>query len=205
MADRAETLMSLTKSTQRTFQFIKTYIQEHQIAPTEAEIAEGIGIKSRGVVHRYVHALAEAGLLGVIPGRKRNIRLAQSIQQPHGIPLEGLIAAGKPIETYADRDIIDIASLFVGNQRYALKVRGDSMIEEGIFDGDIVICEHTQQARNGDIVVALIDDDQATLKRFQLNTDDTVTLFPANSTMPPMIYPTNRVKIQGRYVGLIRV
>lgn len=196
----------ITASQHRTYEFIKGYIAEHNIAPTEAEIATGIGIKSRGVVHRYIHALADAGLLEVIPKRKRNIRLIeQASANQTEIPLAGTIAAGKPIEAINNDEVLDVSGLFIGDKRYALRVQGDSMVEEGIFDGDIVICQHANTAKNGDIIVALVDGDQATLKRFTNNNDGTVTLFPANSQMKPMVYAADRVQIQGLYVGLIRV
>ena len=93
----------------------------------------------------------------------------------------------------------------MGADRYALKVQGDSMIDEGIMDGDIVICQHSQTARNGEIIVALIDGNQATLKRIQFNQDATVTLNPANKTHHPQTYPCHQVQIQGTFIGLLRI
>ncbi len=198
----------LTLTQRKTHEFIKEYFSEKGYSPTSAEIAKGIGIKSRGVVHRYLKALAEAGHIALTPNRHRNIRLLTSIQDMFTggatLPLVGAIAAGQPIEAIPQQDSIDVASVFLGVNRYALKVKGDSMIEEGIFDGDIVICERQDSANDGQIVVALIDLEEATLKRLQRNLDNTVTLHPANSTLKPMQYPAERVTIQGVYVGLIR-
>ena len=193
----------LTLSQRKTYEFICSYIDSHDYAPTIAEIAEGIGIKSRGVVHRYIKVLEAASLIKIEAKRHRNISLVNSSND--GIPLIGAIAAGQPIAAVQDNETVDVANIFLGAKRYALKVKGDSMIEEGIFDGDIVICQQSDTANNGQIVVALIDDDEATLKRFKRNKDATVVLHPANSTMQPMVYPASRVKIQGIYIGLLRV
>jgi repressor LexA len=187
-----------------TYHFIKDFILQHQYAPTMAEIAAGIGIKSRGVVHRYVQALAEAGLIRVIPGKRRNIELVED-ESGTELPLMGEIAAGRPIEAIRSHETIDIAYTLLGNDRYVLKVKGDSMIEDGIYDGDLIICEYAEYANNGETVVALVDDESATLKRFHRNADKTITLQPANVCMDPMIYAAGRVKIQGIMIGLLRL
>jgi len=199
----------LTMSQRRTHEFIKKFFEEHGYSPTAAEIAEGIGIKSRGVVHRYLKALVQAGHIALTPKRHRNISLLTSVQELFtgavSLPLLGTIAAGQPIEAIPQQESIDVASVFVGANRYALKVKGDSMIDEGILDGDVVICEKHDSATDGQIVVALIDHEEATLKRLQRNADQTVTLIPANTQLHPMIYAADRVTIQGVYIGLIRI
>lgn len=167
-----------------------------------AEIAEGIGIHSRGVIHRYVAALANAGLLQLIPGRHRNIRLLSN--PVYALPLKGRIAAGSPIEAITDNETLDIVHIFLGPNRYALKVKGDSMKDEGIFDGDVVVCEQCENPPDGKIAVALIDNQEVTLKRVKYNTDNTVTLTPANKLLSPVTYPQERVSFQGIYVGLLR-
>jgi repressor LexA len=187
-----------------TYSFIKDFITRNQYAPTMAEIAIGIGIKSRGVVHRYVQALAEAELVRIIPGKRRNIELTDNTQGTE-LPLMGKIAAGRPIEAIHSNETIDIAYTLLGNDRYALKVQGDSMIEDGIHDGDLIICEYSEIARNGDTVVALVDSETATLKRFYKNNDETITLQPANATLDPMVYASERIKIQGVMIGLLRL
>lgn len=198
----------LTLSQRKTHSFIKTYFKKHGHAPTAAEIAEGIGIKSRGVVHRYLKALVKAGHIALTPNRHRNIRLLSSIQNVFSgsstLPLVGTIAAGAPIEAIPQQESIDVASIFLGANRYALKVKGDSMIDEGILDGDVVICEQQDTANDGQIVVALIDQAEATLKRLKRNTDNTITLHPANARLKPMVYPADRITIQGIYLGLLR-
>lgn len=202
----------ITLSQRKTYEFIRQYIDQYGHAPTIAEIAEGIGIKSRGVVHRYVKALQDAGLLHIAPRRHRNIELTdQALTKPQSpdhvlLPLVGAIAAGQPIEAILDQDPINLADIFLGDNRYALRVKGDSMINEGICDGDIVVCEHSNTAKNGQIVVALIDNERATLKRLYHDAGNThVTLVPANDTLKPMKYSAERVTVQGLYVGLLRV
>lgn len=197
----------LTRAQQKTEDFIRKFFKEEGYAPTASEIAEGIGIKSRGVVHRYLKALVGAGRIALTPKRHRNIRLLDPVSELSfgaSLPLVGAIAAGQPIEAVPQQESIDVANIFVGPNRYALTVKGDSMIDEGIFDGDIVICEKSDSANDGQIVVALIDQEEATLKRLQRNTDATITLHPANPTLKPMIYQSDRVMIQGIYIGLIR-
>ena len=139
----------LTLSQRKTHEFIQKFISKHDYAPTAAEIAEGIKIKSRGVVHRYLKALAAAGHIALTPNRHRNIRLLDAFDSSAALPLVGVIAAGRPIEAIEQNETVDLAALFAGGDRYALKVKGDSMIDEGIFDGDIVICQKANTAANG--------------------------------------------------------
>ncbi|MDF1759745.1 MAG: transcriptional repressor LexA [Coxiellaceae bacterium] len=199
----------ITLSQRKTYQYIKSYIEAKGHAPTIAEITSGIGIKSRGVVHRYVKALQDAGLINLSPKRHRNIELtAKQLtmpQQTNQLPLIGAIAAGQPIEAIIDHDPINLADIFLGEHRYALRVKGDSMIDEGIHDGDIVVCEHSNTANNGQIVVALIDNERATLKRIYHDKSNSITLVPANQKLKPMSYPADRVTVQGLYVGLLRI
>lgn len=200
----------LTRKQSETLEFIKKYIDEKGIAPTTREIAEGIGILSRGVAHRYIAALAKANKIELIANRRRNIKLVEEVDfipPTATIPLEGKIAAGHPIEAVSVMETLDVAGAFLGSKTYALLVSGDSMIDEGIHDGDYVICEHTNVARNGDIVVALIDNQEATLKRLQYHdyNPEVVLLVPANPRLSPMEYDVNRVQIQGIFKGLLRL
>ena len=195
----------LTRSQDKALSFIRHFIKNNNYSPTVAEIAEGIGIKSRGVAHRYLKALARLGCIELTPNRHRNIRLLDRDHRNKKLPLIGYIAAGQPIEAIPQQETIDLAGVFLGEQRYALRVKGDSMIDEGIFDGDVVICEQADQARNGQIVVALIDDSEATLKQIFYQKDGTVKLVPANVSMQPVIYPATKIRIQGIYIGLLRI
>lgn len=193
----------LTLSQKKVYEFIQLFSKANQYSPTMAEIAEGIGIHSRGVVHRYVKALVNEGLIKIIPGRRRNIQLMPE-SKPYTLELKGRIAAGSPIEAITEGETLNIVNIFLGSNRYALKVKGDSMIDEGIFDGDVVVCEYCEVPADGKIVVALIDHQEATLKRIKFNHDHTITLIPANSKLSPMTYPEDRITIQGIYVGLLR-
>ncbi|MCF6282914.1 MAG: transcriptional repressor LexA [Candidatus Polarisedimenticolaceae bacterium] len=194
----------LTPSQHKTLNFIQQFIAHHTHAPSLTEIAEGIGIQSKGVAHRYVKALAEEGLLFLHPGRKRGIELVNPASDKRlTIPLLGKIAAGHPIEAISGQDMLDLSTLY-GPNRYALRVTGDSMIDGGIMDGDTVIIEPREMANDGEIVVALIDGEDVTLKRLKYRQDGNLALIAENSTMPPMIYAAERVKIQGIVVGQLR-
>ena len=197
----------LTERQQATYQFIHDYHLRCGCAPKLTEIADGIGIRSKGVVHRYLKAIAEEGLIELLPGRHRGIRIAgypENLATGSTLPLVGKIAAGQPIEAIPDHNTFDLSAFFLGPNRFVLKVQGDSMIDAGILDGDMVVVEQSDNARNGDIVVALIDKDEATLKYLQQNKDGTVTLLPANQIMQPMNYSADRVQIQGVVVGQMR-
>ena len=195
----------LTLAQHNVYRFIQDYIDKNQYAPTTAEIAAGIGIKSRGVVHRYLKALEEAGKIVLEPNRKRNIRLKKEQEMSYQLPLLGKIAAGLPIEAVQDNESVDIASMFLSPGRYALRVKGNSMIDEGIHDGDVIICQHADSARDGQIVVALVDNEGATLKKLRRNRDSSITLVPANNNHEPQTYACDRVRVQGIFVGLLRM
>ena len=199
----------LSPRLQDTYRFIRDYIAQHGYAPLLSEIASGIGITSKGVVHRYLKSLVSEGLLTIESSKHRGIsltrkKLIENTRPRYQLPLLGRIAAGQPIEALPDHDNIDLSEFFIGDNRFVLKVQGDSMIDAGILDGDMVVIEKTSHAENNDIVVALIDNDTATLKYFHNNLDDSITLTPANTTMAPMIYAADRITIQGIVVGQLR-
>lgn len=193
----------ITDSQRKTLDFIRHYIAKHGYAPKLQEIANGIGIRSRGVTHRYVQALVDAGHLKQIPGRHRGLELTEN-ENNFTLPLLGKIAAGHPIEAIPGEDEINLADFFMGPGRFALKIQGSSMIDAGILDGDIAIIKQQNRAHNGDIVVALIDNEEATLKYFKPLDQNLIQLTPANKSMKPMIYETERVQIQGVLVGSMR-
>jgi len=196
----------LSRREQDTYQFIRRFISQHSHSPLLMEIAAGLGIHSKGTVHRYVQGLARQGLVHLEPGRHRGIRLTAAEQAlPHyNLPLLGRIAAGRPIEAIADQEEINLSEFFMGPRRFVLKVSGDSMIDAGILDGDMVIIEQCNRADNGAIVVALIDNETATLKYLQHNRDGSLTLLPANPSLSPVTYSASRVYIQGVVVGQMR-
>jgi repressor LexA len=189
--------------------FIKQYIQSNGTAPTLKQIAEAIGVSSLATVHEHLQALEAKGLITRKSGKMRSIDLAKSninLDQPEGFdaPILGFIAAGSPIEPYTDPNAtMNIPAAFVSGKKrtYVLQVRGESMIEDGIMDGDHVIIEQAEAASNGEIVVALLDNGMATLKRFFRETTR-IRLEPANAKMQPIF--VKNVRIQGKVVGLVR-
>lgn len=200
--------MMVTPIQQRVYEFVKKFIAKKGHSPSLTEIAQGIGIsaKSKSLISRCVHALREQNLLDLAEGRYRQIQLKS--ESPFTIPLVGRIAAGSPIEAIQENETIDMAELFGKKKHddiFALKVKGDSMIEEGIFDGDMVLCKKTNTADKGSIVVALIDNSDATLKRIYYLDNNKIKLCPANATLKPKIYDASRVSIQGLFVGLLRL
>lgn len=198
----------LSRRQQQTYDFIRDYILRHGRGPSIQEVTEGLGLQSRGSVHRYVQALEQAGLIRIESGRHRGIQLSDNaldeLAPAFSLPLVGRIAAGHPIEAIPGEERIDLAEFFVAPNRFVLKVQGESMVEAGILDGDMVVVEQTQSARDGDIVVALIDHEVATLKTLYHNKDGSITLAAANSAMPPFRFPADRVLIQGIVVGQMR-
>ncbi len=193
----------LTEREQDALSFITSYYTKERKAPLLTEIAQGLGIQSKGVVHRYVSALEDKGYILRNP-KTRGIEL---VDHPDidVLPLLGRIAAGKPIEAIEDKSLINFAHLLGGANRYVLQVKGHSMIEEGIRNGDLVVIEHASTARSNQIIVALVDGEDATLKRIQFPKKNVVRLIPANKTMQAKEYSTDRVTIQGVLVGQVRI
>ena len=200
--------ITLYKRQKQILDFIKQYIDKYGYSPTLAEIAESINVSSLATVHEHLQALVQKGVIRRFEGAVRGIEVVdQKISETvKGIelPILGFIAAGQPIMTYTDPDATVKVSpnMISGKKRsYVLQVKGDSMIEDGILDGDYVIIEEQTTARDGEIVVALLDNGLATLKRF-FREPNRIRLEPANAAMQP-IYATD-VKIQGKCVGVIR-
>ncbi len=208
--------MNLTQTEVKIHDFIRAFINQQGHSPTLKEIGDGVAIKSKGTVHRYVNALKNKGVLQHNTRQWRGLSLAENPPEPslnkHSdsmgsrLPFVGRIAAGQPIEAINDITEIDINELLVGknSNRYMLQIKGDSMIDLGILDGDMVVIERRDSAKNGDIVVALIDEQNATLKRFHLESDGQVLLIPANADLTAQQYAAERVRIQGILVGQMR-
>src|SRR3989338_2009522 len=187
--------------------FLAQYIDANGYAPTLKQIAQALGVSSLATVHEHLQALEKKGLIRRKSGTSRGLVLTEHIPQiSHGldVPILGFIAAGSPIEPYTDPNAtISISPSMVTSAKrvYVLQVRGESMIEDGIWDGDYVVVEQQEAADNGDIVVAMLDNGAATLKRY-FRESDRIRLQPANRSMS-QIYAKS-VTIQGRVVGLIR-
>jgi len=200
--------VTLYKRQRQIVDYIAQYIQKNGFSPTLKEIAEALNVSSLATVHEHLQALQRKNVVKKHEGTVRGIELVDrtflNITDSVDLPILGFIAAGSPIEPYTDTDATFKVSpeMVSGKKRaYILQVKGQSMIEDHIDDGDYVVIEETASVNNGDIVVALLDNGLATLKRFYKEVTR-VRLEPANSTMSP-IYATN-VQIQGRVVGLIR-
>jgi repressor LexA len=198
----------LTPSEKKTLKFIQKYCIERGYSPTLNEIAQGIGIKSKGVVHRYIKTLESLNMISISSHRKRGICLNLEAYENQSvapiIPLLGRIAAGQPIEAIEGREEINLADFIMNPDRFALQVSGDSMIEAGILDGDTVIIKHQNTAETGDIIVALIDGLEATLKRLKKLPGGMILLIPENKLMEGIIYEAKRIQIQGVVVGQLR-
>ena len=189
----------------RILNFIHAFIIKHGHSPTLVEIGNAVDISSKGTIHRYVQNLRNKGMLAQPERGWRGIRLADdALSNSTTLPLVGRIAAGQPIEAIHNQEEINLSEMFVGKDRFALQIKGDSMIDIGILDGDIVVIQPQNTAQFGDIVVALIDDQEATLKRFKRLKDGSIELSPENQDLQPMIYEADRVKIQGLLVGQLR-
>lgn len=200
--------VTLYKRQRQIVDYIAQYIQKSGFAPTLREIADAIGVSSLATVHEHLQALERKKVIRKHVGAVRGIELVDrtflNITDSIDLPILGYIAAGSPIEPLSDPDASFKVSpeMISGKKRsYVLQVKGQSMIEDHIADGDYIVVEETQDVSDGDIVVALLDNGLATLKRFYREVTR-VRLEPANANMSP-IYATN-VQIQGRVVGLIR-
>lgn len=208
--------MGLTKKQLEVYQFIKTYMDREGLCPTQKEIRDHFGLKSFGSVQRYLKYLIDAEMIELAPNERRGITLIDSNSQKHlpgavnsfeEIPFCGNVAAGNPIEVIeqASENIPVPRHMIKRPGRYfALSVQGDSMIDEGIHDGDIAVCRHETTASNGQIVVAIWNE-ETTLKTF-FRKNNQIELHPANSTLSPWIVGPEHsdFRIAGKLVGLLR-
>lgn len=199
--------MHLTKRQRQIADFIEEFISRRGYAPSIGEIGRRFGLSSPATVHKHLVNLERKGAISREAHRGRSIELvpAPGIRLAGvELPLLGLIAAGKPIEALADGETIVVPREFAGGGRtFVLRVRGESMIEEGIRDGDYVVVERRRTARSGETVVALIRGEEATLKKFRQE-KGTVTLEPANAALDPIVLPADEVAIQGVVVAVLR-
>lgn len=194
----------LTTQQKRVLDFIRAFIRRHGHSPSLREIGEGIDIQSRGAVHRHVQTLIDRGMLKRTRSGWRTLELVETDETSLSLPLLGKIAAGRPIEVISGHDEINIAEMLLGEERYVLQIEGDSMVDAGILDGDLVVIQHTDTANDGEIVVALIDDQEATLKRLFHLSGRRIKLVAENHKLSPLIYPADRVRIQGVLTGQLR-
>src|SRR5437763_3525931 len=204
--------MAITKRQRQVYDFIADFVQKNQYSPSLEEIGEGLGLNSLATVHKHISNLEKKGLLTRDYNRSRSIDLlppkgrlkqAMSVNTAMVLPLVGRIAAGQPIEAVQNPETISLADFVRSKEVFVLEVRGESMQDEAILDGDYVLVEKTKTAHNGDIIVALVETTDATLKRFYRE-GDKIRLQPSNAAMQPIIVPAASVEIQGRVIGVLR-
>lgn len=201
------TMPSLTPQRAAVLAFIRERLEAFGQSPSLAEIAEAFGFASRNAAQKHVQALAEAGLIALAPGQRRGIRLTQEDQRPAllNLPVLGRVAAGAPIgaDIGLDEQLRLDRALFSLKPDYLLRVQGDSMIGDGILDGDLVGVQRSRDARDGQIVIARVDG-EITIKRLQRG-DDGIRLLPRNPAHAPIVVqPDQDFAIEGVYCGLLR-
>ena len=196
----------LTEKQHAVLECIHQFIESMGYQPTLGDISEAMGLRQSGI-HKHIRNLIAKGYL-LESSSKAAYQLPDYSDTPTSskteLPLVGVIAAGAPIEAIPERQTIDLAEHFCGPDRYVLRIAGNSMIEAGIFDGDYVVVQKQSVANRGDIVVALIDKMEATLKYYHPRPVDIIELRPANESLEPMFYSADRVDIQGVVVGSFR-
>lgn len=190
----------LTDLEKKMLNFIGEYLRENDgRAPTLSEIGEGCGVKSVGTIHRYISSIEEKGFLEKARSGWR------TLLSPNELPFCGVIAAGRPIEAVEQNESIDLSSLLIQPDCFLLRVKGDSMINSGILDGDLVVIKPANTAHNGQIVVALVDNENASLKEFQREkSGQVIKLIPHNDDMEEQTYEAARVQIQGILSSVVR-
>lgn len=204
---KGKIFMSLTKKQKQVYDYIAEYLEENGYSPTQVEIQHNFGFKSLGSVQDYIRYLRTAGYLqndtnsvrGLVPINPNQQSIIEAIE----IPLHGKVAAGNPIEAFEGSEKVEIPASMVGlGTHFALTVSGQSMIEDGILDGDVIIIKEQKTASNGETVVAVVEN-EATVKRFYRNKNK-IELHPANSSMEPIIIDQGDFHIKGVLVGLYR-
>ncbi len=204
--------MAITRRQREVYDFISRFVTEHGYSPSFEEIGQGLELTSLATVHKHISNLEKKGLLTRDYNRSRSIdllppkgKLKQSMSVNTGVvlPLLGRIAAGQPIEAVQTNETISLADFVRSKEVFVLEVRGDSMQDEAILNGDYVLVEKARTAHNGDIVVALVDSTDATLKRFYRE-GESIRLQPSNASMKPIIVPAASVDVQGRVIGVLR-
>ena len=201
--------MTLTKRQREILSFLETYILEHGYAPSFEEIASHFWFQSLATVHEHLTNLERKGFIRRAYNESRSVEVLppKGTSGASEIPLLGKVAAGLPIEALMHQETISVPDEMLprrGGPNYALRVAGDSMIDEHITDGDFVVVHGKQTAENGEMVIALVNGSEATVKKFYREAGGWIRLQPANATVPPLRFQENEVLIQGVVVGVIR-
>lgn len=207
--------MALTRRQKELMDFLATFIEKNGYSPSYEEIAAGLGLASLATVHKHIQALETKQYLRRSYNHSRSLEIGdrffteERARHPQttnaGVPLMGRIAAGLPVEAIATPETLYFSDFARNESTFALEVRGDSMIEDHICSGDFVLCEKTNgSVKAGEIVVALVDGTEATLKRYYSEPDGRVRLQPANATMNPIFVRPEQLEIQGRVLAVMR-
>jgi repressor LexA len=204
--------MALTKRQRQVLDFIAHFLDDNGYCPSYEEIARGLELASLATVHKHISVLETKGYLKRGFNQSRSLELAPKFLQEQrrsrpasmDIPLLGRIAAGVPVETVEQKESLNFADFAGNGNTFALEVRGDSMIEDHICDGDLILLERVSEAHDGDIVVALVGGSETTLKRFYRENGNTIRLQPANAALKPIMVPARDVEIQGRLLAVLR-
>jgi len=203
---RYNAFMAITRRQKEVIDFLNGFTQRNGYSPSYEEIAQGLGLSSLATVHKHITNLQNKGLLQRAHNRSRSIDvLNPRPQRRHSerLPLMGRIAAGKPVEAIETAESISLSEIIGNREVFALEVHGDSMRDEHIVNGDYVLVERTNTARQGEIIVALVDGSDATLKRFYKE-GNMIRLQPSNTEMSPIYAPAASVTIQGKVLGMLR-
>jgi repressor LexA len=218
MVAEARATMALTRRQKQVYDFISEFVDKHGYSPSYEEIAEGLGLSSLATVHKHIGNLEEKRLLRRDYNRSRSIDLlkprgrlkqafavaaAAAAESSLSLPLMGRIAAGRPLEALENPESISLSDFTHSKDVYVLQVSGESMQDEHIVNGDYVLVEKTNTARDGEIVVALVNNSDATLKRIYVE-GNKVRLQPSNAAMQPIVVPAATVQVQGRVIGVLR-
>jgi len=206
--------MALTKRQKDVLDFIADFVEEHGYSPSYEELAQGLKLASLATVHKHIQALESRNYLRRLFNQSRSLEVSAKYTQERRrsrqttrateVPLAGRIAAGAPVEAIEGQDTLQFADFAGKGDTFALQVSGESMIEDHILSGDYVLVEKTQQAKDGEIVAALVDGRETTLKRIYHEPDGRIRLQPANSSMQPIIVDGAHVQVQGRVLAVLR-
>jgi len=204
-------IMALTKRQKEVLDFIAGFVEENGYSPSYDEIARALQLASLATVHKHVEALQSRNYLRRSFNQSRSLDVSpEYLKERRGgavsgeVPLAGRIAAGTPVEAIPGQDTLQFADFTGKGNTFALQVRGESMIDDHICDGDFVLVEKTAEVDDGEIVVALVNNSDATLKRFYREKDGRIRLQPANSSMAPIYVQAADVEIQGRVLSVLR-
>lgn len=204
--------MALTRRQKQVLDFLVSFINRRGYSPSFEEIASGLNLTSLATVHKHLQTLERKGFIRRAYNQSRSIEVMQLprpvreevARHATDLPLLGRIAAGQPVEAVQNPETLSLGDFTRSKNVYVLQVKGDSMVDDHILDGDYIIVEQTENANNQDIVVALVRGEEATLKRFFREPGGKVRLQPANAQMPPIFVPAKDVQIQGRVIGVLR-